>query len=415
MRCGRHICCLPAGLVLALATGACGGGGSPSDDPGDYQVDTSVSYEVQLSAPRWVVPSAALPAQAQAMTANNNVDIVLFDGRLLMAWRTAQTHFASSNVKMHVVSSPDMGESWDHEQTIAINTDVREPRFLVAKGRLLLYWFEAGSTALAFDPRRMWRCERLGRGRWSAAQSVGLPREVPWTIKWRGDRAYISSYAGNHYDLQGPGKVDVRFQVSADGLSWGPLEPGRTTVYHGGVSEAAFELDHQGGLWAVTRNEDGDDTGFGSHLCSAPAGNLARWSCPRQSDPERYDSPWMFRHGVEIYLVARRDVGGPFDQGLTGLTFAERKARYLSAYSLRAKRTALYRVDRAAHRIVHLRDLPSAGDTAFPSVRRTGTHSFILANYSSPLDDPDIGWLKAQVSPRGTGIYLMDLTFVPRR
>jgi hypothetical protein len=38
----------------------------------------------------------------------------------------------------------------------------------------------------------------------------------------------------------------------------------------------------------------------------------------------------------------------------------------------------------------------------------------LIANYSSPLDDPDIGWLSAQVSDKGTGIYLMTLDFEPK-
>ena len=58
-------------------------------------------------------------------------------------------------------------------------------------------------------------------------------------------------------------------------------------------------------------------------------------------------------------------------------------------------------------------DLPGVGDTAFPSVQQTGPDTYLIANYTSPLDDPDITWLRGQTSPRGTQIYLLDLTFVP--
>ena len=176
---------------------------------------------------------------------------------------------------------------------------------------------------------------------------------------------------------------------------------GAPYVYDGGVSEVAFEFDETGGLWAVTRNEDGDESGFGSHLCTAPHDALSVWDCPSTSAPERYDSPELFRHGAEIYLVARRDVGGVFGEDDNILD-----------YSLRPKRTALYRIDQEERRIEHLVDLPGAGDTAFPSVKRTGAHSFMVANYTSPLDDPDISWIDAQISERGTQIYLMDLSFV---
>jgi len=331
-----------------------------------------------------------------------------------MAWRSAESHFASPRVKMYLVSSADNGKTWQHELTVALGTDVREPRYLAAGSRLLFHYFEAGSTPLAFDPRHMWRIERQDLGKWSKPEKFGKAKEVPWTMKWRGGRGLMTSYVGNHYNMEGPGEMDVHLRASADGLTWQPVDPKRTSSYHGGVSEAAFELDEKGGLWAVTRNEDGDSTGFGSHVCHAPAGDLANWSCSKKSFPERYDSPWMFRHGDQIYLVARRDVGGPFDMGLSSLTFAQKKKKYLSAYSTRPKRTALYRIDRAARKVVHLRDLPGAGDTAFPSVRRTGAHSFLLANYTSPLDKPDITWLQGQVSSAGTSIYLLDLTFTPK-
>jgi hypothetical protein len=131
------------------------------------------------------------------------------------------------------------------------------------------------------------------------------------------------------------------------------------------------------------------------------------------TDPDRYDSPEMFRHGDDLYLVARRDVGGPYDARDDDLTLAERRGRYLVAYSLRPKRTALYKIDKAQRKVVHVMDLPGAGDTAFPSVRQTGPDTYLLANYTSPLDNPDISWLSGQTSPRGTQIYLLTLTFVP--
>lgn len=131
-----------------------------------------------------------------------------------------------------------------------------------------------------------------------------------------------------------------------------------------------------------------------------------------RSDPERYDSPEMFRHGDELYLVARRDIGGPYDQGLE-LPVETARLRYQAAYWARPKRTAIYRIDQESQRVVHLMDLPSAGDTAFPAIRRTGPHTFLLANYSSPFDRPDIAWSEGQGSERGTQLYLFTLSFVP--
>lgn len=388
---------------------------TPSDDPDDYAVDHGRTYRPVPGQPRWVVPSAALPDGVAPLAANNNVDIVYFGGRLFMAWRSAETHFASPNAAMYIVSSADHGASWKLEHTVAPGTDVREPRFLSIQGgrRLLFHWFEAGQLPTTFEPKQIWRIERRGCGDWSEPEALGDPGEVAWTIKGpRRGRYYMTSYVGEHYSGQ-PGELELRLRVSDDGLTWRAADPTRLVVYRGGVSEAAVELDEAGVLWAVTRNEDGDASGFGSHLCQAPAGYPAHWTCPATSDPERYDSPWIFRHAGELYLVARRDPGGPYDQGEAGLTLAEQRTRYLLQYSLRPKRTALYRIDRLARKVRHIVDLPSAGDTAFPSVRRTGPHTFLVANYSSPLDKAGASWLSGQTAVEGTGIYLLELTFEP--
>jgi hypothetical protein len=374
-------------------------GGDPSDDPADWSVDPTVEYTVQVSEPRQVVPSAGLPAEVTPQPANNNLDIQRFAGRLFLAWRTAPFHFASAETELLVVSSTDGGETWSFEQRVHLGTDLREPRLLAFGGRLQLLFFEAGTNVAAFEPIRLWRTVRGADGAWGAPEVVVDGYEVPWDVKPRGGAAWMTSYAGEHYGGR-DAVVRVFFSRSLDGDRWERVG-GAPFVYEGGVSEVAFEFDADGSLWCVTRNEDGDASGWGAHVCHAPADDLAAWDCPERADPNRYDSPELFRHGDDLYLVARRDLGGVF--GAEGGD--------LVAYSLRPKTTALYRIDRQRRAVEHLRDLPGAGDTAFPAVRRTGPHTFLLANYTSPLDAPDISWLQGQAGP--TQIYLVTLTFVP--
>lgn len=384
---------------------------SPSDDPDDWLVDTTVEYQPVLSEPRFVVPSTGLPVLTNA--ANNNVAIELHDGRLFLAWRTAPTHFAAADAELHVVSSTDGGDTWTHEHSIALGSDVREPNLIVLQGTLWLSFFQGGTDPYAFEPQGLWRTRRAVDGSWAELESWGGADEVPWDIKRRGGRALMTMYSGDHYGSGVP-ELRVHFKGTADGSAWTDVDRDRPDVYVGGASEAGFEIDEDGGLWAVLRNEDGDASGFGSLLCHAPAEALAAWECPEQSDPERYDSPKLLRHGDDVYLLARRDVGGPFDQGRDDLPLEEQRTQYAAAYWNRPKRTALYRIDKAERRVVHLVDLPSAGDTAFPSVRRTGADTFLVANYSSPLDDPERTWLEGQGALDGTGIYLLTLSFAPR-
>ena len=81
----------------------------------------------------------------------------------------------------------------------------------------------------------------------------------------------------------------------------------------------------QGNIWGVARNEDGDESGWGSRTFFAShddlSGNdddgvdddhddLSDWSfVSEESDQWIYESPKMFRHGRDLYLVARTDPG----------------------------------------------------------------------------------------------------------
>jgi hypothetical protein len=404
----RHLAPLAA-LVAACAAPPT----SPSDDPSDWQVDTTVRWVPKASEATFIIPTRELKALVDpVMASNNNVDITLAAGRLFLGWRTAPTHFASTQTQMHLISSADLGQSWTHEASWALGSDVREPHFLNLGGTLRFHFFQGGEDMWAFEPRTLWRTARNEDGTWGELEPWGEDREVTWLMKVRGGVGYRTSYIGAHYVLGQAPDIRLYFTRSTDGLRWEPLS-GDGVVYRGGVSEAAFELDAAGDLWAVTRNEDGDATGFGSHVCVARKGDLGTWECSAKSDPERYDSPKMFRHGDELYLVARRDVGGPFDQGLTGLSFGDQQTKYLADYWGRPKRTALYQLDRAAKKVQWVMDFPSAGDTAFPSIVRLDAHRFLIANYTSPIDAPDISWVQGQTSEKGTRIYLVTLDFEP--
>ncbi len=370
---------------------------TPSDDPADYTVDTSIDYKIKVSEIQWLVPSDSLPPEVTPQASNNNVDIHYFEGKLYVAWRSAPTHFAGEETSMWIISSKDDGLTWDFEHQIAIETDIREPRFLSMNGELQFSYFEAGSNPAAFEPKRLWRIWKQDDS-WTAPEPFLSEEVVLWDIKVRSNKAYMTTYDGAHYS---EGDVFVRFWESDNGRDWLHVN-GVETVYQGGVSEVAFEFDESGNLWAVGRNEDGDSTGAGSQLCYAPASNLTEWNCLEESDPERYDSPELFRHGDDLYLLARRDIEGPY--GPEG---------NLLSYSFRAKAFSLYKINTAMKQIEWLQDLPGVGDTSFPSVYRLDANTFRFANYTSPLSNPDISWIEAQGSPLGTQIYLMDLQFTP--
>jgi hypothetical protein len=399
--------------VLFANVQGLGPGFSPSDDPSAYTVDTTVDYDATIAPVQWVVPSVALPPQIQHTASNNCIGLCFHQGLLFLGWRTNDFHFASTNAKMYVVSSADLGQTWNLELEVNLQSDVREPSFVSMNGRLFFRFFQAGTDPLAFQPQHLYRCERLGPAQWSPLVTWGDPGEIAWDVKVRGGKAYQTSYIGNHY-AAGMGTIDLRFRVSSDGIDWQPIDPAKPTEYTGGDSESAFEFDETGGLWAVTRDEDGDASGFGSHFATATSAAPGDWVFNAATDPYRYDSPKMFRHGKDLYLVARRNPNGPYDLGYNFLPFDVRKDLYLGVYSCSPKRTALYSIDRAAKRVVWIQDLPGDGDTAFPAVWRLDAHTFLVANYTSPLGNPDRWWIHGQVSPEGTQIYFTTITFKKR-
>ena len=397
-------------FVLLLARARADGPlGPSSDERWDEAVDADISYDVRISDPTWVVPSGALPAGINVQDSNNNLSIAFHAGRLFLAWRTAPTHFASVQARLYVMSSADLGRSWTRETEIALGRDLREPFLLEVGGRLRLYFAELGGNAWAFEPRALWRCERVG-GRWTQPERWKEAREIAWDFKVRRGRAWMTSYVGKGYEVRG-GPVQLHFRSSVDGLGWADVE--QDPVYQGGVTEAAFEFEPGGRLWAVTRDEDGDATGFGSHVVTAEADRPGRWQFPLRADPNRYDSPRMFRHGADLYVVARRDLAAtPIGERMSIMPTSLRKLFLWPAYSLRPKRTALYRLDKRTRSLVPLVDLPSAGDTAFPSIARLGPDTYLIANYTSPLESGGASWLRGQLGR--TGIYLVTLRFVPR-
>lgn len=374
--------------------------------------ETPLGYYPVAGEPKFIIPASGLPSQIECLASNNNVGIMIFEGKLFVAWRTSETHFASENSKMFVVSSSDMGDTWNYETTLIPGADVREPNFLNFNGKLYLYCFKAGTNPLAFEPIDMMVTERISQGNWTDPAPNGLAETVPWQLKVHDGLAYMTCYRGTHYSTSEESSVDVFFKYSANGVTWQNVG-GREYVYRGGVSEVAYEWDKDGNLWAVTRNEDGDATGFGSHLVYAPAGDISNWQYPAVCSPYRYDSPKMFRHGDDIYLVARRNLDGPYDKGHDWLPISAQRIEYLATYSATAKRTALYKINTAEKRVDWLFDLPGVGDNAFPSVVQTGEHTFLIANYTSPLEHTDWSWVQGQVSPEGTQIYLLELKFEP--
>ena len=384
---------------------------------------TSAPANWTLSDARPLVVPGREIAGILPQNSNNNVSLERFQGSLYMVWRSSHDHFASKETTTHVVRSDDDGTTWSHELDVKIDGDVREAHLKEIAGRLHLFYFEGGTNPKKFEPHRIVHRVRDPSGEWSDPVGISGPQEVLWELKTFGTTTYKVSYRGPHYRFI-PGNLYVKFEKTTDGETWTPVDgpspvglepanPYASDVYAGGVCEVGFEADDDGDLWGIGRNEDGDRTGFGTQIFHARAGHWNEWRSLTRSLPERYDSPTMFKHHGELYLVARHSLGHPFDRGMHWLPFNARRWLFLGLYSLTKIRTALFHLNRQTIDIEWLMDLPSAGDNAFPSVVREGENNFRIANYSSPLQHTDWKWIKGQKSPEGTFIYDVELRWNP--
>jgi hypothetical protein len=363
-------------------------------------------HDVTLIETRQIVPGQGLPSDAQVMPANNNLDAVRHDGRVYLAWRTAPSHFAGRGTIIQVMSSADE-RSWRLEHRIALESDLREPRLLSLNGSLFLYVTVLGSDPWDFEPKEVRASEMDRYGVWTDLGTIGLDGWVAWRVRMESGRPYLIAYHGgeNIYDLFG-GTLRVVLFTTDDGRDWRAADPRRRIVYEGGGSEADFAFAEDGVLAAVIRNEGGDGNGFGSLVCSGRADRIAEWSC--LPDRRKFDSPFVFRHDGETYLVARRNLtdDGAYDRDYLLLA----KWRNQIAYAGAGKRCALWRFADDGRRLAYVLDLPSRGDTCFPSVLAGARpDELIVYDYSSPLDGPDLPWSIGQRRP--TNVYRHLLRF----
>ncbi len=370
-------------------------------------------HSVELLSTRRVVDSAGLPPEAAPSASNNNVDVIRHNGRVFLAWRTGADHFASSATKIHVVSSTDE-LSWRFETTLAIDRDLREPRFLVVGASLFLYVARLGTNALSFDPQGMSVTELRSDGAWTALEPVFRPGFIPWRGHSEGGRRLLIGYFGGEHIYRFDGMpLEVHLLETDDGRTFRPFDAMRPAVLVGGASETDYAVDPAtGDLFAVARNEAGDESGFGSKICRASGAEPTRWTC--RTDPRKFDSPLMFWHDGEAYLVGRRHLSpsGNYDL-MRGGDMTRRAIDNQVDYTRWPKRCALWRYVQAEDRIAYVMDLPSRGDTCFAAAIALGAPGeFALYDYSSDIEGPDVSWRQGQAGR--TYIYRHHLRFSPR-
>lgn len=355
-----------------------------------------------------VVPGPGLPPEVVTQDSNNNLDVLEHGGEVLLAFRTAPSHFASDQARLYVMRSADQ-EVWTHEAGFSFDTDLREPRLLQWDGQVFLYFAVLGDDPNDFEPQGTMVSVREPSGSWTDPQWLFEDGFIPWRVRVVNGEPVMIGYTGGAeiYDGESLPELEVQMLRSDDGLSWEPWVEGQPTVYTGGGSEADFVLEDDGRLVAVIRNEAGDADGWGSRVCRAPADRLGEWECV--ADPRKYDSPLMFRSQGRSWLIGRRNVtgDGAYDLGMRDLSHEQQTTQYELAYWQAPKRCSLWEVDGDALQVDWVLDLPSRGDTCFPSALDLGAGRWMVYNYSNDPEGPDLDWVEGQHGQ--TQIYRQEL------
>lgn len=365
-------------------------------------------HQVSLLHTRRVVPSAGLDSRSEVQTANNNLDVVRHQGRVYLAWRSAPSHFASAEVVINVASSEDE-QTWRHETSFRMKRDLREPRLLSLGDQLFLYVSRLGDNAFDFEPEGVSVSERGSDGRWSELAPTGPAGAIAWRVKPHGGEALMVLYRGgeNLYSFNGK-PMTVELWRSKDGHDWRPFSPHGATVLSGGGTETDFAIDSSNTLFAVVRNEAGDGTGAGSKLCRANGTTFGDWVC--KTDARKYDSPLVFEHENEIYVVGRRNLAGDGRYDVATRHGSLGTIQNELAYITTAKRCAVWHWIKAEDRLGFVMDLPSRGDTCFPSKLESSDPSHVVIyDYSSDIDGPELPWSAGQ--RRNTYVYRHELLF----
>ncbi len=298
---------------------------------------------------------------------NSNTDLIEWNDGFLLAHAASPYHLGSKACRIILRFSQD-GREWTRLAELRMpGEDIRDPKLARIGGKLFLYALP--NRGLAAKPYGTVYATSDDGQIWSSFAPIDLPGWLLWRPKTRDGNTW---YAGAYWHEHGKSAL----LSSRDGVHWA-IE----SVVHGdeGNDETDVELLRDGRILLTARLEMAADSAFGHRdagtLLALADPPYREWSRAR-STLTRLDGPALFQHGGRVYAVARHQPGPRHALNQLGGVFSR-------------KRTAIFLVE--PDRLVHLTDLPSAGDTSYAGVVVRDGAAWI-SYYTSDISS-DYPWL----------------------
>jgi hypothetical protein len=324
---------------------------------------------------------------------NSNTDLVFWKDAFLLVHAASPWHLGSTDCRLVVRRSSD-ARKWERVAELRVpGEDIRDPKFAAIGGRLFLYALpNKGRRALPYAT--IYATSDDG-ATWSPFEKVailGVASEgwLFWRPKSRdGSTWYVPAYWNEH--------GHSILLESTDGIRWRFV----ARIWDGeGNDETDFEWLPDGRVLATARLEVTPDTILGnrdaSTLLATASPPYERFTYAR-SRVTRLDGPALFAHAGRVFAVARRQAGRRWPWMKLGGVLSR-------------KRTALFLVE--PHRLVHLSDLPSAGDTSYAGVvLRDGA---LYASYYTSDPTRDFPWILGMFLPSEIRMARIDLASLTR-
>ncbi|MBN2224740.1 MAG: exo-alpha-sialidase [Deltaproteobacteria bacterium] len=314
---------------------------------------------------------------------NSNTDLVFFKDTFWLIHASAPWHFASETTRLILCRSTD-ARTWEKVAEFQNpGEDIRDPKFAIIGGRLILYALK--NTSFAAEPYLTVAATSDDGVVWTEFVDMKPDGWLFWRPRSSdgGKTWYVPAYWHEH------GKSALL--KSTDGLNWEI----NSIIYSGDSIDETAALFLPDGRMLITGRLEvagyyfGDNRGNTLIATSEPP--FMTWSY-QHSNVTRLDGPTLFSYNGRVYAVGR------FEPGKKPFLFE-------TGSILAKKRTSLFLVEE--DRLVWLSDLPSAGDTSYSGVVIRGDEAYI-SYYTSSIKR-DYPWIIGMLSKSDIMMAKVDL------